>query len=534
MARLICFFSVGTSPSEVTYTWSGQAHTSKFAIEAAFQLGIINRDQDRVAFFPILTSQTKPLGQEIQNALEQGGHFRPDEDTWIEDALMTSGDGTAEEVINHILGHVAPGDRVFVEPTAGLRHIQMALLASAIFLGAIHHGIKLERLVYSDYTGPIRDLGVITDLFAWARDAQAFGDHLDAGPLLDRLKKAQFIHLNRAQFDNTVNAFLAGTAPHVLANLRRFPALQGALAEAGSRVPVLAMTLVEDRLGRLIAASRRTTPNKLDLAWLDAELLFAKALYESGRGVDAVVALREWIVNVVLFAEGYDQADWNRYVGRQPAEVWLNRRRPKSGSPKLPTPSVLDDLLLLWNKVADLRNTVVHGYRGGESQNPPVKSIPEHIDDANRWWEQFKESGARVTFEPGSEVRHVRGEPGRVFLNLSNHRDWPDAQVSAAFKLGATEIRHHPFPEVDPMADDQTLDTLARETLGTLDLGDVGWAMVQGEPVMATRLVQLLQQRGVTCYVATTPRDSVMQDGVKVSAFRFGQFRSWPMLGAAQ
>lgn len=125
-----------------------------------------------------------------------------------------------------------------------------------------------------------------------------------------------------------------------------------------------------------------------------------------------------------------------------------------------------------------------------------------------------------------------------LFLNLTNHPSarWEPAQRQAALAL-ADEIVDHPFPPVDPAAG---LERLEREAGALVDDIVRRWgdrarhALVQGEFVMTTLLVQGLQRLGVTCHAATTERLVAAADG-QVRRFRFVRLRLYPRLtgGAA-
>ena len=65
-------------------------------------------------------------------------------------------------------------------------------------------------------------------------------------------------------------------------------------------------------------------------------------------------------------------------------------------------------------------------------------------------------------------------------------------------------------------------------TLSEVDQRPVG-VMIAGEPITCSVLVPQFQRAGVTCYSATTLRESSEESlGVKTSTYTFVRFREWP------
>jgi hypothetical protein len=117
------------------------------------------------------------------------------------------------------------------------------------------------------------------------------------------------------------------------------------------------------------------------------------------------------------------------------------------------------------------------------------------------------------------------------FLNISNHpsSSWTPAQVEAARALGG-EPADVGFPNVDPSWSTSEIEDFAIHFAESLDLEEVGGAMVAGEPLFAVLLVRELQKLNVACYTATTERGVEERDGQKISRFSFVRFREWPSL----
>ena len=125
------------------------------------------------------------------------------------------------------------------------------------------------------------------------------------------------------------------------------------------------------------------------------------------------------------------------------------------------------------------------------------------------------------------------------FFNISNHPSdqWSEEQKAAAQAI-APELLDIPFPAVPPEADTAQIEEMADRLIASLHSADLGvsWefakaAMVQGEHVLTTALIQRLQACGIPCYAATTQRVvEIDSEGRKVSTFRFVRFRAYPDL----
>src|SRR5690606_18877628 len=193
----------------------------------------------------------------------------------------------------------------------------------------------------------------LLELFDWTRDAHAFTDALNAGPLLARLRGQR-----KTRLDAVEVPLSGGLAPQVFATLRRLT-----LPEAQPVAEREALGLVRRRFQPLKSFVDQTTKDTLDLAWLDAEIALIQELTDAGRLGDATRALREWCVNVVLLGMGNTEK-WNTAKARRPAESWLSCR---SGGRKADTPERFADFLRVYDPVQQLRNQLSHsGYQGGE------------------------------------------------------------------------------------------------------------------------------------------------------------------------
>lgn len=173
--------------------------------------------------------------------------------------------------------------------------------------------------------------------------------------------------------------------------------------------------------------------------------------------------------------------------------------------------------------IADVRNDLLHaGFRTG----------PRRPQRLSQQLEECLLAAASLT-PPEKPLARDASDMG-AFANVSNHpsASWDEVQRLAAQALcGTAEIRDVAFPHVDPDTTAEELRSAAWSLAEEVGKAGATHAMVQGEFVMTTLVVQELQGRGVRCHAATTRRDvRDLGDGRREQAFRFVRFRSYPPL----
>ena len=116
-----------------------------------------------------------------------------------------------------------------------------------------------------------------------------------------------------------------------------------------------------------------------------------------------------------------------------------------------------------------------------------------------------------------------------MLLNLSNHplSNWSEEQKRIAEALFG-EIVDMPFPQVAPDGDEAYIDRLAREYFDRIaNRDDVDFVHIMGEMNFTFALVSKLRAVGIRCFASTTERETVEENGVKISEFNFVRFREY-------
>ena len=115
-----------------------------------------------------------------------------------------------------------------------------------------------------------------------------------------------------------------------------------------------------------------------------------------------------------------------------------------------------------------------------------------------------------------------------MLLNLSNHpsASWPVAQLAAAG--GESQVFDMPFPAIDPSGDEAYIESLADEYLAKiLSTKGVTAVHIMGEMNFTYAMVNRLKANGIRCLASTTKRETVEENGVKISKFNFVRFREY-------
>ena len=113
-----------------------------------------------------------------------------------------------------------------------------------------------------------------------------------------------------------------------------------------------------------------------------------------------------------------------------------------------------------------------------------------------------------------------------MLLNLSNHpsASWSPAQLAAA----GGKVIDLDFPAVDPYGDEDYIEQLANEYYNKIiAMQDVVTVHLMGEMNFTVALVTKLKESGIKCVASTTKRETVEENGVKISKFNFVRFREY-------
>ncbi|MCQ2974321.1 MAG: CRISPR-associated protein [Bacteroidales bacterium] len=112
-----------------------------------------------------------------------------------------------------------------------------------------------------------------------------------------------------------------------------------------------------------------------------------------------------------------------------------------------------------------------------------------------------------------------------MLINLSNH---PSAAWTLEQKAEYKEIIDLPFPQVDPEGDEGYIDSLVNEYLQKIEqISNIEAVHIMGEFNFCYKMINELKKKNIKCVASCTKRDTVEENGVKISKFKFVRFREY-------
>ena len=113
-----------------------------------------------------------------------------------------------------------------------------------------------------------------------------------------------------------------------------------------------------------------------------------------------------------------------------------------------------------------------------------------------------------------------------MLLNLSNHpsASWSPAQLAAA----GGNVVDLAFPQVAPDGDEAYIEQLANDYYNKINaMSNIKAVHIMGEMNFTYSLVSKLKAHNIRCVASTTKRETVEENGVKISKFNFVRFREY-------
>ena len=179
------------------------------------------------------------------------------------------------------------------------------------------------------------------------------------------------------------------------------------------------------------------------------------------------------------------------------------------------------------------RNLFNHGLSGQRPRLEDIKKVME------LYLEEVKSLTALCTEERCLQAEQEAGlsaekavcaaspDAEKYFVNFSNHpsSEWEADQISKARAYG--QIVDLPFPPVPGDAGDQRIKKMAEESIAEIMAYQPAAVMCQGEFTLSYAVTRRLLEEGVIVLAACSERDSVIQDGKRITEFKFTKFRKY-------
>ena len=113
-----------------------------------------------------------------------------------------------------------------------------------------------------------------------------------------------------------------------------------------------------------------------------------------------------------------------------------------------------------------------------------------------------------------------------MFINLTNHpsSSWSPTQLIAT----NDQVIDLPFPTVFPDGDEAYIEQLVNDYYNKIiSIQGITAVHIMGEMTFCYKLITKLKAHNIRCLASTTKRETVEENGVKISKFNFVRFREY-------
>jgi hypothetical protein len=113
-----------------------------------------------------------------------------------------------------------------------------------------------------------------------------------------------------------------------------------------------------------------------------------------------------------------------------------------------------------------------------------------------------------------------------MLLNLSNHpsSNWTEPQLTAA----GGKVEDLAFPQVAPDGDEAYIEQLVNDYYNKIiTFQGITAVHIMGEMTFCYKLITKLKAHNIRCLASTTKRETVEENGIKISKFNFVRFREY-------
>ncbi len=420
--KMVLVGGLGTGSTLGRYRGGARETTAWFQAEALLRLGMMDSTPDEVVV--VTTGEARASrGEAFERALSSAGAGAVH---WIEVPADQDSPGLEElfrRVRDGLLSR-CEGCRVHLDLGSGLRHVSFILYWSALVLEA-EGKIAIDGAWYvpppRNGGNPVEpeDLGRLLFLVDWQAGWKAFrrfGTLRPFGAILEEHRKyARELQVLASPVRDLATALEQARPLDVGKYARELLAKARSLAEQGrrelgARSFAPGATRVLDAVGEFVGryafppgapglsrvkgdrqenqqrkegeeqeekGKPREIP-RLDMVELRREIELCRWYLEHGRPRNALLVLREWMINVVIYAASRGEVPrWFRWQGPgKPVDDWLQRnrarvpaerrlRRLKHRTDEMRGKAGLDDLAheivaRHWRKVTEWRNDLAH------------------------------------------------------------------------------------------------------------------------------------------------------------------------------
>ncbi len=469
---------------ELTYGFRGQRHSTRFAPVATAALVFDAAERERMLVRVLCTAKARAT--RFDRIAEEFVALGVRGTEWCEVPEVQS-ERDMEQVLSTIL-KIVPEDHpseVAVDVTFGFRHLPFLYTAALTYLvglreaqfrGMFYSARELEGL---DGTHPILDLSRFFELVRWYQALTALRDTGRARPLAAILRQ----HVSKlfSAAGSIQQHFKQVSVIRDAAEKLAVPLSSGLPIEAGFEAQkliqaVAAVTILAEDAAILAARElakvvrvwslppeiKRKEELPLTKEELERQWQFTRWLFEHDDYTNCLEALREWVVNLVLYRQGITR-DWLHHErSRRPAERFLAALAYRTRTPGAHALTQTQQLLAsFWSKISEKRNLLAHA--GMKSQTPlPTRDELRQlvIHDGRQLLDTVEKLNVHFGGSQKLLVSGLGRSPGALFTALSHVR--PDAllvltsaEASRHLKdtlqaAGLPDLPVHPIILADP------------------------------------------------------------------------------------
>ncbi len=506
---------------------------------------------DNDAIYFLLTDKAKDLNWNTY-ASGKRKNFKDVEDSYtgLEEELDNAGikaqkvdikDGNTEEDLwdnfSKIYDLLQEGDELYFDITHGFRYLPMFVLVLMNYAKFLKH-IKVKLVSYGNYESrnqqgiaPLMDLTTLVKLQEWTNAAADYMQYGDVKGLNDigKEKTIKLILKEKKGKDETAKdlQFLFNALEKFSNEISFCRGLDIIKGEAAQRIKEYTKAIAPNYLRPFSPFFDKFANNvsnfkaqSIDNMYYSAKLCVSYGKYQS-----ATTLLREWVLSSICskIKKNFEDKDI-----REKISTILQQNREKNNLSQEQLEKLFPEcqnfkvnkVANAYSEIANARNDFNHaGIRKGFFNS---RTLQDKVEKA---------IGSLSFLCSKEEKSPCNPKKESIFINLSNHpySQWSEEQLEAAKNYG--ECVDLPFPQIDPMSNDEDIEKLVDEY--TNKIFEIGQGKnvtvhVMGEMSFTFAIITRLKEVGIRCVCSTSYR--LVKDegnGKRYVEFIFKKFRNY-------
>lgn len=441
-------------------------------------------------------------------------------------------DGNTEEDLwdnfSKIYDLLQEDDELYFDITHGFRYLPMFVLVLMNYAKFLKH-IKVKLVSYGNYESrnqqgiaPLMDLTTLVKLQEWTNAAADYMQYGDVKGLNDigKEKTIKLILKKTKGKDETAKnlQFLFNALEKFSQEISFCRGLDIIKGEAAQRIKEYTKVIAPNYLKPFSPFFDKFANNVSNFKAQNIDNMFysAKLCVSYGKYQSAITLLREWVISSICSKIEKDLEDKDTrekistILQNEPLEKLILECQNFQVSKIAKT----------FSEIANARNDFNHaGIRKGFFNS---KTLQDKVEKAISSLSVLCCKDEKSSCNPKKES---------IFINLSNHpySQWSEEQLDAAKIYG--ECVDLPFPQIDPMSNEEDIEILADEYINKIieiGQGKNVTVHIMGEMSFTFAIITRLKEVGIRCVCSTSYR--LVKDegnGKRYVEFQFKKFRNY-------